>query len=161
MKMIIATLAFLFAAQSFAGPASALEGTYQVTKGCQANNARLRPLEYMVFEGNIVDINVDSSRGLLLFSQEHNTVAMPLSSDTELQPINFKDYYSGADIRVTANTYGFKSKGSEWGTCDKGLLPCRHKWDDAVGMRATADGQLQIQWKVDGATGTCTLELLK
>jgi hypothetical protein len=161
MKSIITTIAFLFTAQSFATPASEFKGTYQVIEKCQANNSRLRPLDFMAFEGNIVDIDVDSKNGLLLFTAEHSTVALPFSSDTKLKPIIFEDYYSDADIRVTANTYALRTKGSEWGTCDKGLRPCRHKWDDALGMQVTTDGQLQIEWKVESATGTCTLKLLK
>lgn len=161
MKIIIATLALLFAAQSFALPASEFKGTYQVIEGCKANNSRLRPLEFMAFEGNIVDVDVDTQKKLLLFSQDHSTVPMPLSPDAEIGTFAFEDYYSDADIRVTTNTYGFRSKGSEWGTCDKGLRPCRHKWDDAVAMQVTADGHLQIEWKVEDTTGTCTLKSIK
>lgn len=164
MKMIVALLALLTSAQTFAASAGALEGTYQVVEGCKIDNSRITPLQLMYFEGTPVTIESRPSEGLLLFTAEHNTVALPFSSRTRLEHTAFGDYYRNADIRVTEKSYAMRTKGSDLRMCDNyplpGSHPCLHKWNDAVGMVADSQGNLQIEWRIENSSGTCTLKRL-
>lgn len=165
MKMLLSAFIFLSSLNVFAAPARSLEGTYQVAQGCKVDNSRIGVLQLMYFEGTPVTIETDSANGLLLFTAEHNTLALPLTSSSELEHMNFADYYKNSEVRVTENAYAMRTKGSEWSTCDNypfpGSHPCRRKWDDAVGMSVNAQGQLLIQWKIENSKGTCVLERLK
>lgn len=165
MKMIIAVLSILVSTQTFAASARGLEGDYQVAKGCKVDNSRITPLVGMYFEGTPVTIESRPSEGLLLFTAEHNTVALPFSSDTSLESMFFGDYYKNADIRVTEKSYAMRTKGSEWKSCDNspfpGHRPCLKKWDDTVAMAVSSQGDLQIEWRIENTHGTCLLQRSK
>lgn len=165
MKMFFAIIVLLASTQTFAASARGLEGDYQVAEGCKVDNNRIGPLVGMYFEGTPVTIESRPSEGLLLFAAEHNTLALPFSSDTSLESMFFGDYYKSADIRVTEKSYAMRTKGSEWKSCENrpfpGSRPCLKKWNDTVAMAVNAQGDLQIEWRIDNSKGTCLLQRTK
>lgn len=103
--------------------AASIEGVYTVAEGCKPNNSRLTVLGLMFSEGIDVVIETNQAESLLAFSADHNSLALPLSSETELKSEFFEDYYSNADIRATQHSYSLKTQGSEWGLCGHHPLP--------------------------------------
>lgn len=143
--------------------ASSLEGVYKVVTGCNPNNSRLGVLQLMYDKGAEVNIELDQKNELLLFSGYHtDTLALPLFPETQLRPLYFKNYYKNASIQVTNNSYFLKTKGSELGMCDNypfpGSRPCLSKWNDGLALQVNDAGTLNIDWKIEGATGSCSLQ---
>lgn len=145
--------------------ASSLEGRFKVMRGCLANNIRLSVLNLMYTEGAEVSIELDQENKLILFSSYHaDSAALPLSSKSELKPIIFKNYFKNAEIQFNANSYALKTKGNELQKCDNyplpGSHPCLGKWNDGITLQVNSAGNLEIQWKIEKASGTCSLERL-
>ena len=157
---------FLFLALSLSchlALASSLEGTYKVVKGCNPNNLRLGVLSLMNEEGLDIDINLNQEKNIISFSSYRGDfLAMPLSAESQLEPIIFKRYYKNAEIQLTDSSYAFTTKGKEIKKCDNyplpGSHPCLGTWNDEINLQVNKMGKLKVQWHIEDSSGTCLLE---